>query len=157
MLFNCILLIFFALLNILLPFIISFLILGKKGVWYKYFVFISALFYLMGIISISIIEFIENSGNEFTSIFFCDYFDKKYSLGLFIANYQFSMMYFYLIPLSIGMIFWLINIFRKSIKENWILLFWKFNFIILKQIFTFQNLRNIFLWNAILLRFIENR
>lgn len=118
MLINCILLIFFTLLNFLLPFIISFLIIGKKGVWYKYFVFISVLFYLMCIISISIIDFIENSENEFTSIFFCDICDEKYDLGLLVIMYQYSFMYFYLIPLTIGIIFWLINIIRKYIKEN---------------------------------------
>ncbi len=107
--FNCVFLIIFMTINVSLPFFISFLILGKKGAWYKYFIFVSVLYYLTGILFISIIDYIENIGNEFTSIFICDYCDKKYDLGTAVAVYQFSLLYYFLIPLIIGIIFWIIK------------------------------------------------
>lgn len=107
--FNCIFLIFFIILDILLPFFISFLILGKRGIWYKYFVSISILYYLTGLLSITIINYIESAGDEFTPIFFCECYDEKYDLGKSIGIYQFSLFYYFLIPLIIGVIFWLIK------------------------------------------------
>ncbi len=114
--FNCIFLIFFMVLNVSLPFIISFLILGKREVWYKYFVFISILYYLTGALSITIIDYIENIGDEFSTIFFCQCYDEKYDLGLMVANYQFGLLFYFLIPLTIGIIFWLIRYPVKSRK-----------------------------------------
>jgi len=107
--FNCIFLIFFMILNISLPALFAFLILGKRGAWYKYFMLVSIAFYLTGIISITIIDYIERMGSEFTSIFSCNYYDEEYNLGQSIALYQYSLFYYFLIPLIIGIIFWLIK------------------------------------------------
>jgi hypothetical protein len=115
--FNCIFLIFCMILNVSLPFLISFLIFGKRGAWYKYFVSISILYYLTGVLSITIIDYIENAGNEFESIFFCECYDKKYDLGTSIAIYQFSLLYYFLIPLMGGIIFWFIKHLLERRKE----------------------------------------
>lgn len=111
---NCFFLILCVFLNVIIPFFLSFLLLRKKGKWYKYFVVIPILFYIVGVISVLIIEYFEVHSNLFSSLFFCELCDKKYDLGTVIVIYQFGLQYIYLIPLISGSVIWLFKIMKHK-------------------------------------------
>lgn len=106
---NCFLLIFFVTLIITLPLTLSYLILKKKGKWYKYYVLTSIFFYVFGSISIMLVEYLEVRNNVLNSIFPCNMCNNNYDLGLVIIIYHYSLLYIFVFPLLLGSLIWFYN------------------------------------------------